>query len=306
MTEIFSGGLPKQGTNSSGQNVNSANKPSFFSSAIEKGKDIAQDIFSGAEDIADNFVSGMRGKNLPKGLDETTAPGGTAFWGYGDLEGKDWRVSLSLPRNASFENSKLLKPLTHTGNRMVFPYTPTIILSHTANYNQIQPIHNNYPFFAYQNSQVDQLVITGQFYNQNSIEAQYWIACLHYLRSTTKMQYGIGSNNPGAPPPIVKLNGYGDYVFKDTPVIITNFTVDMPNEVDYIATGITSSGAQPEIDYSDHAPSRAEQTKSTDITWAPAESQFTVTCQPIYSRDKVEKFNYTSFVNGEGIKGGYV
>lgn len=298
---------PKKGTDAAGQGTNSGNIPSFISSAIEKGKDIAQDVFSGAGDLADNFVSGMRGKNLPKGLDEKTVPGGTATWGYGDIEGKDWRVSLSLPGNVTFENSKLLNPLTHTGMRMVFPYTPTIILSHTANYNQIQPIHNNYPFFAYQNSQVDQLVITGQFYNQNSIEARYWIACLHYLRSVTKMEYGLGSTNPGAPPPIVKLNGYGEYVFKDTPVIITNFTVDMPNEVDYVATGIVGEQGEPKIDYSDFASAKATQTgNQMDITWAPAESQFTVTCQPIYSRDKVEKFNYQSFVNGEGIKGGYV
>jgi|TARA_Y200000002_G_scaffold80068_2_gene63118 hypothetical protein len=298
---------PKKGTNASGQGPNSGNIPSFISSAIDKGKDIAQDVFSGAGDLADNFVSGMRGKNLPKGLDEKTVPGGTATWGYGDIEGKDWRVSLSLPGNTTFENSKLLDPLTHTGMRMVFPYTPTIILSHTANYNQIQPIHNNYPFFAYQNSQVDQLVITGQFYNQNSIEARYWIACLHYLRSVTKMEYGLGSMNPGAPPPIVRLNGYGQYVFADTPVIITNFTVDMPNEVDYVATGIVGDQGEPKIDYGDFAPAKATQTgNQMDITWAPAESQFTVTCQPIYSRDKVEKFNYQSFVNGEGIKGGYV
>ena len=35
----------------------------------------------------------------------------------------------------------------------------------------------------------------------------------------------------------VKLNGYGDYVFNNVPVVITTFTVDMPSEVDYIATG---------------------------------------------------------------------
>ena len=48
------------------------------------------------------------------------------------------------------------------------------------------------------------------------------------------------------------------------------------------------------------------QAEDGKITWAPAESQFTVTCQPIYSRDKVEKFNYKSFVNGDGITGGYL
>ena len=307
MPEIFSGGVPKTGTKANGQNSSSSNAPSFISDIKSGATDLAQDIYSGVGEFAENLASNFRSKNLPgKATEFGTDDAGTAFWGYGDLEGKDWRVSLSMPSNASFKNSKLLKPLSHTGDRMVFPYTPTIILSHTANYNQVQPIHNNYPFFAYQNSSVDQLVITGQFYNQNSIEAQYWIACLHYLRSVTKMDYGTGPN-AGTPPPIVKLNGYGEYVFKDTPVIVTNFTVDMPNEVDYVATGIVGEQGEPKIDYSDFASAKATQTgNQMDITWAPAESQFTVTCQPIYSRDKVEKFNYQSFVNGEGIKGGYV
>ena len=127
------------------------------------------------------------------------------------------------------------------------------------------------------------------------------------LYSVTKMQYGLGAPDPGAPPPIVRLNGYGEYVFKETPVIITNFTVDMPNEVDYVATGIVGSEGEPKIDYSDFGDPKATQKgNQMDITWAPTESQFTVTCQPIYSRDKVEKFNYNEFINGEGIKGGYV
>tara|TARA_Y200000002_G_scaffold136879_1_gene112837 strand:+ start:2294 stop:3220 length:927 start_codon:yes stop_codon:yes gene_type:complete len=305
-------GDPKVGTSGSGQNPNSGNKPSFISKVFEGAKDIGQDIYKGAGEFADNYMSSVRGKNLPGKADEFgTTEDGTAFWGYGDLEGKDWRVSLSVPNNANFKNSKLLTPLSHTGNRMVFPYTPTIILSHSAGYNQIQPIHNNYPFFAYQNSQVDQLVITGQFYNQNSIEAQYWIACLHYLRSVTKMDYGTGQN-AGAPPPIVKLNGYGDYVFKDTPVLITNFTVDMPTEVDYLATGISTGRDTPVNDprpgpMGRNDKSRVEQlSQDGKITWAPVESQFTVTCQPIYSRDKVEKFNYKSFVNGDGITGGFI
>jgi len=301
--------VKKTGTAAAGQNPASGNKPSFLTGAIEGAKDIGQNIWSGAGDIADNFMSNMRGKGLPgNSLDTFNAGAGNAAWGMADAESKDWRVSLSLPDKPSFTNSKVLKPLTHTGYKMVFPYTPTIILSHTANYNQIQPIHNNYPFFAYQNSQVDQLVITGQFYNQNSVEAQYWIACLHYLRSVTKMNYGLGSDGAGAPPPIVRLNGYGDFVFKDTPVIITNFTVDMPNEVDYIATGISASGTSynPQIDYSDHAPSADKQRKEQDVTWAPSESQFTVTAQPVYSRNKVEKFNYKAFVNGDGIQGGYI
>ena len=162
------------------------------------------------------------------------------------------------------------------------------------------PIHNNYPFFAYQNSQVDQLVITGQFYSQNGLEASYWVACLHYLRTVTKMQHGADNDGRGNPPPVVELSGYGDYVFNKVPCVIVNFTVDMPNEVDYIATGFNP------IDFSDFGGSIAEQKAGMSVGWAPSESQFTVTVQPIYSRMKVSKFNYGKFVNGDTLGKGYI
>ena len=112
------------------------------------------------------------------------------------------------------------------------------------------------------------------------------------------MNYGQ-DNDRGNPPPVVRLNGYGDYVFKDVPCIITNFTVDLPNEVDYIATGF-------DVDLSDFGESIAKQKEKMSVGWAPSESQFTVTVQPIYSRSKVNKFSYSDFVKGNNLNGGYV
>jgi len=107
-------------------------------------------------------------------------------WGSSSSSG-DWRVKLSLPSN--FAGSPVLSPLTETSG-LVFPYTPTIYITHSAGYNQIQPIHSNYPFYAYQNSRVEQFSIVGDFYVENAKEAEYWIAAIHYLRSVTKMAYG--------------------------------------------------------------------------------------------------------------------
>ncbi len=282
-----------------GQNVNAESGASgvekFFNGITETG----QQIFDGISEGAENLVSQLRGKNLPKNLDAEKGPQASFAT---SAENKDWRVSLGMPWN--FGRSPLLMPLKSTGYKMVFPYTPTVIISHSANYGQIAPIHNNYPFFAYQNSQVDSLVLTGQFYCQNSLEAQYWTACLHYLRSITKMYYGGGFNS-GNPPPIVKLNGYGDYVFKNVPVIITNFTVDMPAEVDYISTQLLEKNpaqANPMGDF-DNPPTGIP---GDDTGWAPAESQFTVTVQPIYSRDSVNKFNLQDFVNGDLVTKGFI
>ena len=284
---------------SEGQNTASAEAPSWVTESplYQSMKGTAQDIYDGITSGGDNLVGDVRSKFL-KGGDPAlgTAPT-TAYWGQSTVEDRDWRVKLSLP--SVFERSELMKPLINTGG-MMFPYTPTIILSHSANYNQVAPIHNNYPFFAYQNSQVDQLVITGQFYSQNGLEASYWVACLHYLRTVTKMQHGSDQDGRGNPPPVVELSGYGDYVFNKVPVIIANFTVDMPNEVDYIATGFNP------IDFSDFGASIAEQKAGMSVGWAPSESQFTVTVQPIYSRSKVSKFSYSDFVNGSNLGKGYI
>ncbi len=237
---------------------------------------------------------------------------------------KDWRVKLSIPNTEPFETeSHLIQPLRAT-NGLVFPYTPTVIMSHTANYNALAPTHSNYPFQVYANSQVDQLVITGDFFVQNGIEAQYWVSALHYLRSCTKMFYGGNSTNQGAPPPVVKLNGYGDYVFDDVPVVITTFTVDMPDQVDYISTQVNAGagttftptdnrsidpnndtfgqGVNPGQFYGD------AEMSSDYYTWAPSQSLISVTCQPIYSRNQIENFSLEDFVNGKyvGQKRGFI
>ena len=50
---------------------------------------------------------------------------------------------------------------------MIFPFNPTVLLSHSANYSQVQPTHTNYAYNAYENSQVDAITLTGDFYQEN-------------------------------------------------------------------------------------------------------------------------------------------
>lgn len=205
-------------------------------------------------------------------------------------ENPDWRVKLSLP--SILASDSLLKPLTETQG-LVFPYTPTILIQHTANYDSMQPTHSNYPFHNYQNSQIEDIVITGDFFCENAKDAQYWSAMVHYLRAATKMAYGQ-SENAGTPPPIVHLNGYGDFIFPNVPVIIRNFTVDLPADVDYIKTNIVGdiSGAPTTDD------------PTGPVGWAPVQSQVAITVTPIYSRTKVSQFNLGTFVNGGYLGGG--
>ena len=119
---------------------------------------------------------------------------------------------------------------------------------------------------------------------------------LHYLRSVTKMFYGEGDFQ-GAPPPVVKLNGYGDYVFKNVPVVVTMFTLDMPTEIDYIAVDLSDMGA---LATASQGATDTANIKGT-VAYVPVQSQVTVTVQPIYSRTDVQGFSLTDFVNGEYV-----
>ena len=242
----------------------------------------------------------LRSKNIPidgmPGLDGVKANASATFR---KSVQQDWRVKLSIPNIEPFKTAPMLANLQKTGG-LVFPYTPTIIVAHSANYNTMAPTHTNYPYFAYQNSQVDQLVITGDFFVQNGIEAQYWVSALHYLRSMTKMFYGGEAETLGAPPPVVHLSGYGDFIFNKVPVIITQFTIDLPQDVDYIATG-HPQGVNEVPPNHPEAKQAATDKRANNIGWAPAQSLITVTVQPIYSRREVEKFSLNKYV-----KGGYV
>lgn len=214
----------------------------------------------------------------------------------------DWRVSLTVPEWASNQAKKgvtvvkntndpdaeseyiwhPLSPLQRTGNKLIFPYTPNISLTNSSSYTPIKPIHSNYPFFAYQNSSVDAIQILADVLVQNVVEAEYWIAMVHYFRFVTKMSYGQDSTNQGSPPPIVKLNGYGDFVFNNVPVIVTNFSMDLSQDVDYITAS------------------------AFNYTRVPTKSTFSVQLQPIYSRRSVEAFSLDKFISGEYLNRGFL
>lgn len=226
--------------------------------------------------VADSgFGKALRATNLLGGI-LGGAEDVSAMWGSNnDL---DWRVRLSVPSN--MQGGPILRPLSET-NGMVFPYTPQVMIQSSAGYSEITPVHNNYPYLAYQNSRVNAMTITGEFVCENAKEGEYWIAAVHYLRSITKMSYG-NSSNKGAPPPVVHLNGYGDYVFKNVPVVVTEFVVDLLPSTDYI-----------QVD-----------TLGPNGSWVPVKSSISVTAQPVYSRTSQARFSLDSFVRGDYIVSG--
>ena len=205
----------------------------------------------------------------------------------GSPEGKDWRIRISLADGANFfykGNAGVMAPLIKHGELpgVIFPYNPTISLSHTAKYNSQSYTHSNYPAQFYEASEVSAISIDGEFSVQTDTEAQYLLGAVYFFRACTKMWFGQ-STRAGTPPPIVFLDGYGEHYFPHVPCVITSFAHTMPPEVDYISTKPAGGG-----------------------TRMPTLSNIQLSLMPVYSRRRTTEFNLDDFAAGSLINKGFI
>jgi len=155
-----------------------------------------------------------------------------------NVNSADWRVRLRLAPNARYlyqdteYGPGILDPLAKSDG-VIFPYTPTVQTVYKADYTPYNLTHSNYRGFFYQSSYVEDVNITGTFTAQDSVEAAYLLAVIHFFRSATKMFYGQGPLR-GAPPPLVYLSAFGAYQYVDAPCVISQFNYNLPADVDYI------------------------------------------------------------------------
>jgi hypothetical protein len=158
----------------------------------------------------------------------------------------DWRVRLALAPGATYlyknkGNEGILLPLAATDG-VIFPYTPAISVQYAASYDSTELTHSNYKFYQYKSSSVENISITCDFTAQDTAEANYLLAVIHFFRSVTKMFYGQDQNpSNGTPPPLCYLYGLGAFQFDNHPLAVTNFTYTLPTDVDYIRAGATTT-----------------------------------------------------------------
>ena len=211
----------------------------------------------------------------------------------------DWRVRLAVPQGPlqqffDFANNPLLQPLA-ASNGIFWPLTPAMVIQHSANYNALAQTHSNFPFQAYQNSQVDSMNIIGEFPVQNAEDAKHWVATVNFLRTATKMFFGNDDKDglKGNPPPILHLYGYGDHMFSKVPVIVNTFNVELRPGIDYIST------KQANTPYTNNGPDVGFDINAESQTWAPTLSNISVLVTPVYSRNSIKNFSLSEFARGE-------
>ena len=253
--------------------------------------------------VGSGFFSKTLARLTGAGLsDNSRIQSAKAKWS-GRTATRDWRVRLTLPTESiyrddlfsDYANNEILKPLQES-NGVFWPVTPAVIVQNSANYNALAQTHSNYPFQAYQNSQVDTISIVGEFPVQNSEDAKHWIAVVKFLRTMTKMAFGK-SKNKGSPPPIMHFSGYGDHVYDKVPVVINQFSVELRPGIDYISTN-QDSGAAAAIGVDKFDNYVIDENKVEDSSWAPTISTVSCMVTPIYSRETTKNFSLKKFADG--------
>ena len=167
----------------------------------------------------------------------------------------DWRVRLTLAEGADYlymdpgaGQQSILYPLK-VSNGVIFPYTPQISTSYRANYDAYNLVHSNFKGYFYQSSSVEPVSIVATFTAQDTNEANYILAVIHFFRSVTKMFYGANDPLRGTPPPLVFLRGLGQYQFNNHPCLVSYFSYNLPNDVDYIRAGSANTAGLQNLNY---------------------------------------------------------
>ena len=185
-----------------------------------------------------------------------------------------------------FNGDGLMAPLLDTSGKklgVVFPLTPTIQMSHSANYGTYDVTGSIYQQNYYINTPNPPMLITALFPANTVEEALYSVAALHFFKSCTKSDFGSQAGaTAGTPPPILKFTCYGSIHASNVPCVIRSFTYTLPEDTDYVEVEIDG-----------------------EIQAVPTLSLLSLELVPQLTPKSVKNdFNIRSFASGELMKGG--
>lgn len=169
-----------------------------------------------------------------------------------------------------------------TGNVFYFPYTPTITNMNSTTYSSYDMTHSNFQQKAFDLSSNAVFSITAPMIARNSEEASSILRGVDFFRGAMKM--GFGKNDPfaGLPPVVLQFYAYG--IYEAVPVVLTDFTWNLDDSIDYI--DFKSSGKPVRI---------------------PTTSTFVLSLQSTYGAKKVRnEFTLRDYASGALRSKGYV
>ncbi len=169
-----------------------------------------------------------------------------------------------------------------TGKTFYFPYTPTITNVNSTSYSSYDMTHSNFQQKAFDMSTNSVFSVTAPMIARNTDEAQSILSGVDFFRAAMKMGFGKTDPYAGLPPVVLQFYAYG--IYDAVPVVITDFTWNLDDSIDY-------------VDFKNG-------NKSVRI---PTTSTFVLSLQTTYGAKKVRnEFSLAAYASGALRSKGYV
>lgn len=209
-------------------------------------------------------------------------------------KGYDWRARLRPKAGgiekfygATTDGDFLLRPLKETGG-LVWQYTPNIFLSGSAEYNQAVMQGMNYPINTFISSKPPDIPVAADFTANDIYEARYMLAIMTFLKICTKAYFGdaaVAKGDFGTPPPVMLFEYLGEHGFNKVPVVVTNYSIQLDGEVDYVPVLINGN----------------------QRTFVPTKANITINLSPTYTPHKLRRrFDLDAVRTGRAYKDGFI
>lgn len=199
-------------------------------------------VGEGAKKLLGSFGSLSPFKNLSNGLPTGDLAKQLAQQGIGIGAGQTLSggENLAAPRE-NLDDIVIVLESTISSDYVRFDVSPRVSESRQANYHEINITHHPGTILKYEKTSSRSWTISARFVSRTQEEATINQEDLNIIRSWVMPFYGGGTekNDPsmlGAPPPVLKLSGYGAKNISPIPVVLESYSTSWPNDIDYLPT----------------------------------------------------------------------
>lgn len=210
----------------------------------------------------------------------------------------DWRARLRPKEGGADQfysaipnGDYLMRPIRES-NGLIWQYTPSVFITGGAEYSQHISQGSNYSINTYINSRMPMIPVSAEFTANDQYEARYILAIMTFMKVATKSYYGdtaVAQGNYGTPPPVLVFEYLGEHGFNKVPVVVTNYSIQFPDDVDYVPVRTNIKGGD------------------SDVTYIPAKMRIDIDLMPTYTPHKLRKrFDITTIADGTAYKDGFI
>jgi len=141
--------------------------------------------------------------------------------------------------NNILTNGKIYEDMTNEKGLIIrntptvinFPFTPTISVIQSANYQDYSMTHANFQQRAFDSHTNMELNMTAPMIVRSAEEAEYVYKAALFIRTVMKMSW-LRDDDPGMPPPILRFYAHG--IYENVPCVIRDFTWNLDSDIDYL------------------------------------------------------------------------